>query len=136
MLVICSEWYYTRRHNTACGVLADLIRSAHPDARIQREKVLPRDGNGDLIPESTTGSPINEITSPLLRTDLVIVLLGNKRSTIDVSFVNPSCLSYINAGQTHLHDGRAAELRKKEKINKYGFLPKSERFTAFMVEAK
>ena len=47
----------------------------------------------------------------------------------------PSCLSYINAGQTHLHNGRAAELREEEKINKYGFLPKSEGFTPFVVEA-
>ena len=37
----CNQWYYTRRHDTACGMLADLIRSALSDARIQREKEGP-----------------------------------------------------------------------------------------------
>ena len=36
----CNQWYYTHRHNTACELLAALIRRIRPDVIIHRESLL------------------------------------------------------------------------------------------------
>jgi len=59
-----NQWYYDRRHNTACCLLASAVRALHPRAFVQREVVAaarPRSARhserpGDLcitMPEGT-----------------------------------------------------------------------------------
>jgi hypothetical protein len=53
-----------------------------------------------------------------MRADLLVVLMPNEQFTIDVSFVNPACVTMLKEGTAVVEDTTALD-REKRKWDKY-----------------
>jgi hypothetical protein len=158
-----NQYYFQQRHHTACTLLKALLQRVFPGAIIQQEVPLlmgPErsaqvsdgvpDGNamsGTGAAEESKSEAVDEdrVTAARrhrgtgqMRADIVVIT-GASKYTIDVSYVNPSCYSYLQRGTDRVAD-RASQLREEEKKAKYGWLAGmgeggNEGFTPFVVEA-
>jgi hypothetical protein len=114
-----NQWCFTRRHTVICQLLASYTRRVCSDSLVYIEH------------------PLQDCTNPM-RADLVIVL-GTRTYTIDVSITNPSCVSSLALLSASIPD-RAASAREDEKRQKYGHLPGmgvggDKTFTPFVIES-
>lgn len=128
------QWYFGQRHKLAIGLLRDLIKAVRPDALIQLEPELP-----DAVPAGEVApAPLRRGARPK-RADLLVVLMPNEQFTIDVSFVNPACVTMLKEGTAEAED-KAALHREQRKWDKYQDTPGCEKggvrgFRPFVVES-
>jgi hypothetical protein len=138
-----NQYYFQQRHHTACTLLKALLHRVFPSAVIQQEVPLlmgpemtaqvsdgVADGNADSgtgAAEESKSEAVDEdrVTAARrhrgigqMRADIVVIT-GASKYTIDVSYVNPSCYSYLQKGADRVTD-RASQLKEEEKKAKYG----------------
>jgi hypothetical protein len=114
-----NQWCFGQRHMTICHLLCDYIRKVNYDGLVTLEAHL----EGGAHP---------------MRADIVVVL-GSRTYTLDVSITNPSCTSSLIIHSASVPDA-AAVVREGLKRLKYGGLPGmaaggDKNFTPFVIES-